>query len=93
MNTGKCARCGNTLAYVLIEPLDINRGERAAYHGVSYCCPSCHAVLSVGIDPIALKTEIIAQMWEQAERQRAGLLPIDSQDCEDERAPAQAHTA
>lgn len=65
MNSAKCSKCGQMLSYVQIEPLDINRGERAAYHGVSYSCPSCRTILSVGIDPIAFKKDIIDQLRER----------------------------
>jgi hypothetical protein len=28
------------------------------FKGASYFCPSCHAVLHVGLDPLALKEDI-----------------------------------
>jgi len=37
---------------------------RSAYKGVSYVCPSmgCHLVLGVGLDPIALKTDLVNEI-------------------------------
>ena len=34
------------------------------WEGVAYHCPGCHAVLGVGIDPIALKTDIVNEVVE-----------------------------
>ena len=74
MNTGKCPKCGKALAEVQIEPLDIKRGTRTAYHGVSFSCPSCHTVLSTGIDPVVLKVEILKQLLEDL-KQPAAICP------------------
>lgn len=59
INTGKCPGCSKTLTSVKIEGMDIKQGFQSAFNGVSYLCPSCKVVLSVGLDPIALKADTV----------------------------------
>ena len=33
--------------------------------GVSYACPSCNSIVSVGIDPVALKADLIDEIVER----------------------------
>lgn len=68
MNSGKCPHCKEVIASVRIEDIDINLGPGIDWQGVSYCCPSCDAVLSVAIDPVALKTDIINVLIEELRR-------------------------
>jgi hypothetical protein len=32
---------------------------------VSFCCPHCRAILSVSIDPIAIKTDIVKELLKK----------------------------
>lgn len=59
INMGKCPKCNSTITAVQIEPVDIRQGFESRFHGVSYSCSSCHAVLSVSIDPLALKADTV----------------------------------
>ncbi len=68
INTGKCPGCSKTLTYVKIEGMDIKQGFQSAFHGVSFLCPSCHVVLSVGIDPIALKADVVDEVVEKLKK-------------------------
>jgi hypothetical protein len=36
-----------------------------AWNGVSYSCPSCQSVLSVGIDQISLKADIVKEILKE----------------------------
>jgi hypothetical protein len=65
INTGKCPKCETTITSVRIEDVDVQVGFEPAWRGISYCCPSCGSVLSVQIDPVALKTDIINGVVEQ----------------------------
>jgi hypothetical protein len=62
MNTGKCPKCEKLLTSVKIEPIDVQQGFQTAWHGVSLSCPWCRAILSVSIDPIAIKTDIVNEV-------------------------------
>jgi hypothetical protein len=55
---GKCPSCKAALSYVNIADVDV-RATRNSWHGISYNCPLCLTILSVGIDPVALKADTI----------------------------------
>ncbi len=59
VHLSKCPGCKKTITNVRYEAIDVNEGFTPAYHGVSFFCPSCHCVLGVGLDPIALKADIV----------------------------------
>ena len=58
----KCPSCGSVLTHVALELMPIKGGLSASdFNGVAYVCPvaTCRVILSVGIDPVALKTDTI----------------------------------
>lgn len=57
----KCPKCEQSLTQIRVEDVALNAG-RKSWNGVSYCCPHCHTVLSVELDPIALKADIVKQV-------------------------------
>ncbi len=58
---GTCPKCDEPVASVWIEDCDI-RSAGGTWRGIRYLCPSCRCVLSVSIDPVALKTEIVDEI-------------------------------
>jgi hypothetical protein len=63
VNTGKCPHCGNIVHAVEVDAINVTENFTPAWKGVSFSCSSCHAVLGVGIDPIALKTDIVGELF------------------------------
>jgi hypothetical protein len=62
IHVGKCPKCNGTLNKVRAESIDVHvgaLGTGGSYRGVSYFCPMCHAVLSVSIDPLAVKADTV----------------------------------
>ncbi len=59
MNNGICPKCNKTITYVNIQSLDAVFGMNR-YKSVSYLCPLCRTILSVQMDPIALKSSTVA---------------------------------
>lgn len=59
MAAGKCPGCGQIVLRATLHGIDIDYPFGTTWKGVTYNCPSCSTVLSVAIDPIALKTDII----------------------------------
>lgn len=63
MNLSKCGHCGAFAGKsVLIESIEARvglMGSGGAYNAVSFSCTSCHAVLGVQLDPIALNTDLL----------------------------------
>jgi hypothetical protein len=51
----KRPKCASVITSATINDVDI-----ANWRGISYCCPYCSTILSVSIDPVALKTDTIA---------------------------------
>lgn len=47
---GKCPKCEKTMMAIQIEPVKLNQLFSNTYAGVSYQCPMCRTVLSVGPD-------------------------------------------
>ena len=60
----KCPACHVAITSVEIEGIDVTQGLQTLWKGVSFGCPHCHIVLSVGIDPIALKTDLVQEILD-----------------------------
>lgn len=59
MSTGKCPKCEKVMPTLAIQAMPIPVGEKKALRGVAYQCPHCQTVLSVGIDPLAIKADTL----------------------------------
>jgi hypothetical protein len=68
---GKCPYCQAPVTEVDFEPIKIRAGLKYVYPGAGYLCQRCHSVLSVGIDPVAQRAEIVAAL-EDLLRRRMG---------------------
>lgn len=68
INSGTCPHCSSRISAVQIEHIDITENMRTKFHGISYLCPSCKKVLSVGIDPIAVKTDILEEIKREIQK-------------------------
>lgn len=55
---GKCPSCKALLSSVTITDVEV-RATGTSWRGLTYNCPMCQTILSVGIDPVALKTDTI----------------------------------
>lgn len=58
---GKCPKCEKILSYVSIDGIDA-KNSRASWKAISYNCPYCNTMLSVAIDPVALKTDTVNEI-------------------------------
>lgn len=55
-----CPKCDSSITYTNLKGLDTKeRFGGRAWKAVAHCCPRCDAVLSVEIDPIAVKSDIL----------------------------------
>jgi hypothetical protein len=57
----KCPKCEQVFSHVSLNAVNVN-AIGAAWNGVSYDCPYCQTSLGVSIDPIAIKTDIVADL-------------------------------
>ena len=65
MNAGKCPGCKQVVHTADVERIEIKDGPfGTTWVGVSYVCSNwnCRTVLSVAIDPVALKTDIVKEV-------------------------------
>jgi hypothetical protein len=56
-----CPKCGHPLSGVDGEHMPVFTGMQQ-WNGIAYSCPACNVLLSVEIDPIALKADIVAEV-------------------------------
>lgn len=61
-HSAKCPKCDWTLSSIKMEPVDLSVSISEKYKGVSYSCPSCHAVFAAEIDPLALKADLVSSL-------------------------------
>jgi transcription elongation factor Elf1 len=57
---GNCPHCKKELQSVEFTEIPLKKVilDNSPYRGLTYICPHCRSVLSVQIDPIAVRTEI-----------------------------------
>lgn len=65
IKTGKCPGCKATISNARVESIEITRDFKPLWKGASFSCPSCSCVLGVGLDPIALQTDIVNEVVER----------------------------
>jgi hypothetical protein len=61
-HSGKCPKCDRTINTAKAEAIDLHVSPKEAYKGVSYSCPSCHCVLGVSMDPLALNQNLVNRL-------------------------------
>jgi hypothetical protein len=61
---GLCPKCDAPLTYVKLNDIKI-KAPGQDWVGASYSCPFCLHIVSVGIDPIAIKTDIVDEIVRQ----------------------------
>lgn len=65
MFAGKCPKCEKAVTRANLHALEVGAPMGANWKGISYNCPSCNTVLSVSIDPIAIKNDIINELFKK----------------------------
>ena len=55
----KCPKCEATITSVSIQEIDGKVGGQSKWKCIAHTCPQCSSVLSVQIDPVALKTDTV----------------------------------
>ena len=63
-----CPYCEAAISTVQLNNLSVHAG-RTEWVGVGYSCPICMKILSVGIDPIAIKTDIVDEILAALRKQ------------------------
>ena len=61
---GKCPSFEAAITNVTAEHVEVRVPMGKKWNGISYQCPACRTILSVGIDPISLKVDTVAEVLE-----------------------------
>jgi hypothetical protein len=59
---GKCPKCEKLVIYATYSTPDIKQLGGHSWKGISINCSFCQTVLSIAIDPIAIKSDIVAEI-------------------------------
>lgn len=70
LHTGKCPHCNKLLFNASIERLPIHQNDDKKWHGAALVCPFCQKILNVSINPIALRNNIVNQLFDHLKRQK-----------------------
>ena len=63
MSQGKCPKCDHAVNRYIFEVVEARESiGTVGRKAVSFLCPHCKAVLGVQIDPLAVKTETVAEI-------------------------------
>lgn len=62
---GKCPKCEKSLTYVNLGDGDVKVRLGNTWKGISYVCPYCHTIISTQIDPIAIKTDLVNELFKK----------------------------
>jgi len=73
---GHCPHCRKPLSAVRVEKIDVEGNERYKANGVSYSCPACETVLTVGIDPASVKADGVFEIEQSLGRIREALIGV-----------------
>lgn len=62
---GTCPKCGQAISRVNCADVDIQVAFGNTWKGISYNCPHCNVVLNVQMDPIAIKTDTVSELFQK----------------------------
>ncbi|MBN3882075.1 MAG: hypothetical protein HWQ44_03555 [Nostoc sp. JL34] len=68
MVAGKCSKCDSMITSINIENIAGKVNGKDAWNCISYNCPRCNTILSIQIDPVALKTDTIDGVVQRLNR-------------------------
>jgi len=70
LQSGKCAKCDKVMLHVIVEHIIIKTTNYNGpeFHGASFLCPNCKAVISVSYDPLTLKEDIASLVVQKLGR-------------------------
>lgn len=57
-----CPKCQAHVGRANLADITVGNPLNKQWNGIAYTCPSCSTILSVAIDPIAIKTDIVNEI-------------------------------
>jgi hypothetical protein len=65
-----CPNCKVELVSANARPIFINSDAGVTWNGIVYECPQCRSALSVAIDPLQIKREIVQEIASATRRDK-----------------------
>jgi len=59
-----CPYCDKPFSHVIAQDVSAGGTLSDQWNAIAYSCPSCHRALSVAIDPVAIKADIVREVLE-----------------------------
>ena len=66
----KCPKCEALISNVNLEDMPIHLNYQPRWKGVAFSCPFCFSILGVGIDPVALKTDLKNEILNELQEKK-----------------------
>lgn len=60
-----CPHCKKGISAVELKDIDVRVNMQSKWRWISYVCPYCNNIISVSIDPIAIKSDIIDWLFSK----------------------------
>lgn len=63
-----CPHCDQRITHVDFEAITLSSETMTTFRGSSYSCPHCHAVLTVGVDPVSQRDDLLEALVQVLRR-------------------------
>jgi hypothetical protein len=63
-----CPKCGSSIRQVELNQVEAKSEHGPSLRAITYSCPKCFHLLSVNIDPIAIKSDIVRAITEELKK-------------------------
>jgi hypothetical protein len=57
-----CPKCGSSIRQVELNQVEAKSEHGPSLRAITYSCPKCFHLLSVNIDPIAIKSDLVREV-------------------------------
>ena len=64
-----CPKCGSSIRQVELNQVEAKSEHGQSLRAITYSCPHCFHLLSVSIDPIAVKSDIVRAITDEIKKQ------------------------
>lgn len=61
---GKCPKCESAILSAVMNGIEVSDGYKS-WKAITYNCPSCQTVIGCQIDPIAIKSDIVDELFKK----------------------------
>lgn len=70
INVGKCPKCQSIISNVKTEDITMDVGFHPTWNGFSHLCPRCNTIISVEINPLLIKDDIVNELMDRLRKGR-----------------------